>query len=114
VGVPPLDAVARQEVDQLAVLEERDRRAARRDVRDVAAGARRRLEVLAGEDRSFWSARRTPGRAMPAAQPQTELTTSIAVPDFSAMKASTSAAVRSSCTPALVSSSRIGLTISSL
>jgi hypothetical protein len=42
------------------------------------------------------------------------LTTSIAVPDFSFMKASTSSGVRSSFTPALDSSSRIGRTRSSL
>jgi hypothetical protein len=51
---------------------------------------------------------------MPAAQPQTELTTSMAVPFFSFMKASTSAAVRNSWTPMLVSSSRMGRTRSSL
>src|SRR6185369_3774809 len=50
IRVAPLDAVARHEVDQLAVLEEGDRRAARRDLRHVRPGAGRGFEVLAGED----------------------------------------------------------------
>src|SRR5690606_13770403 len=48
-----------------------------------------------------------PGRARPAAHPQTEFTTIIVVPGAVAA-ASTSAAVRSSVTPRRVSSSRIG------
>src|SRR6185295_9000584 len=51
IGGAPLDPVAGQEVDQLAVLPQGDRRAARRDVRDVAAGAGGGFQVLAGEDR---------------------------------------------------------------
>src|SRR5579863_5182437 len=64
--------------------------------------------------RSCWSAKRMPGRAMPAAQPQTELTTSMAVPLRSFMNASTAALVRSSETPIELSSSRIGLINSEL
>jgi hypothetical protein len=51
----------------------------------------------------------TPGRAMPAAQPQTEFTITSLVPGRF-MKASTSAAVRSSSTPAEVRSRRMGST----
>jgi len=43
------DAQARQEVDDRAVLEQRDARARRRDVREVAARAARRVLVLARE-----------------------------------------------------------------
>jgi hypothetical protein len=55
---------------------------------------------------------RTPGRILPAAQPQMELTTSMVVPGW-ASAASTSSAVRVSLIPARVSSSRMGITISS-
>src|SRR5664279_3514542 len=57
----------------------------------------------------FCNARRTPGRIFPAAHPHTELTTTSAVPLLSASAASTSAAVRNSCAPARVSSSRMGI-----
>src|SRR6266478_4878598 len=57
-------------------------------------------------------AMRTAGRMRPAAHPQTEFTTIMVVPDWVAAR-STSAAVRSSSTPALVSSSRIGMSMSS-
>ena len=50
-----------------------------------------------------------PGRAFPAAQPQTEFTTIITVP-FVRTASSTSAGVRSSLTPRRVSSARIGAT----
>src|SRR6516164_7948947 len=55
---------------------------------------------------------RTAGRMRPAAHPQTEFTIIIVVPAAAAAR-STSAAVRSSCTPALVSSSRMGISMSS-
>src|ERR1035438_4330940 len=58
---------------------------------------------------AFCSAKRTPGRIFPAAHPQTELTTTSAVPLLSDSAASTSAAVRNSCAPARVSSSRMGI-----
>ena len=48
-----------------------------------------------------------PGRALPAAHPHTEFTT-IMVKPGAATAASTSAAVRSSRAPRLVSSARIG------
>ena len=51
------------------------------------------------------------GRAMPAAQPQTELTKISAVPFGSPSTASTSATVNSSFTPSRVTSSFIGWTI---
>ena len=47
---------------------------------------------------------------MPAAQPQTELTTTSAVPLPSSRKRSTSAGVVNSSKPAATSSTRIGLT----
>ena len=56
------------------------------------------------------SARAMPGRALPAAQPQTELTTIISVPRVPATAASTSSGVRSSRTPRSVNSWRIGAT----
>src|SRR5258707_8849708 len=49
----------------------------------------------------------------PAAHPQTELTTIMVVPAWVVTARSTSSAVRSSCTPALVSSSRMGMSMSS-
>ena len=58
------------------------------------------------------SATRTPGRILPAAQPQMELTTSRVVPGW-ASAASTSSAVRVSVIPARTSSSRMGITINS-
>jgi hypothetical protein len=58
---------------------------------------------------SFWSAIATPGRALPAAQPQTELTTTSSVPFASLMACSTCSGVRVSSTPIRVKSSRIGL-----
>ncbi|SHL08251.1 hypothetical protein SAMN05443669_100214 [Flavobacterium xanthum] len=51
----------------------------------------------------------TPGRAAPAAHPQTELTTTKTVP-FELMAASTYSALRRSSKPADVSSSFIGIT----
>src|ERR1700761_2883663 len=61
---------------------------------------------------ALWRARRTPGRILPAAQPQMELTTTMVVPGC--LRAlSTSSAVRASWMPARGSSSRIGMTISS-
>src|SRR6185436_14642825 len=51
-----------------------------------------------------------PGRALPAAQPHTELTTIIRVPAVPVTAASTSSRVRSSLTPIAVSSWRIGST----
>ena len=51
----------------------------------------------------------TPGRALPAAQPQTEFTTTITVP-LRATASSTASVVRSSSKPRLVSSSRMGAT----
>ena len=48
-----------------------------------------------------------PGRALPAAQPHTEFTTSSVVPGR-ATAASTASGVRSSSKPSTVSSSRIG------
>src|SRR5258708_32514758 len=51
---------------------------------------------------------------MPAAQPQTELTNTRAVLSPAPSASSTSATVRNSFTPRRVTSSRIGLTISSL
>ena len=50
------------------------------------------------------------GRALAAAHPHTEFTTSIVVPSRVPRAASTSSAVRSSSTPRRVSSSRIGCT----
>src|SRR5882762_8695995 len=68
----------------------------------------------------MWSGRvgcckaaRTAGRMRPAAHPQTELTTIMVVPAWVVTARSTSSAVRSSCTPALVSSSRMGMSMSS-
>jgi hypothetical protein len=58
----------------------------------------------------FLTAARTPGRILPAAHPQTELTTTITVP-FCWTAWSTSAAVRVSSIPAEVSSWRIGAII---
>src|SRR2546428_7967922 len=58
-------------------------------------------------------ARATAGRAIPAAHPQTELTTTSTVPFFSPSTASTSSAVRVSSIPRRVSSARIGATICS-
>ena len=58
---------------------------------------------------SFCSARATPGRALPAAQPQTELTTTISVPFVFRMASSTCSGVRVSSTPSRVRSSRMGL-----
>jgi hypothetical protein len=55
-------------------------------------------------------ASRTPGRILPAAHPQIEFTTTIVVPGC-ASAASTSDALRTSFSPARVSSSRIGITI---
>jgi hypothetical protein len=86
---------------------------------EVAARLLGGLAVLPGEDGDrviglgpCCSASRTPGRILPAAQPQIEFTTSMVVPG-TASAASTSAAVRASATPALVNSSRIGITINS-
>src|SRR5208282_2612638 len=59
----------------------------------------------------FWSALVTPGLAPPAAQPQTELTTSSVVPGM-ATAASTSAAALRGVTPHCESSSHIGRTAS--
>ena len=56
---------------------------------------------------------RTAGRILPAAQPQIEFTITMTVPWVFFRTSSTSPAVRSSCTPRRVSSSRIGRTISS-
>ncbi len=53
------------------------------------------------------------GRALPAAQPHTLLTSTREVPVFWAKKSSTSVGVRSSWTPTLVNSARIGATICS-
>ena len=53
------------------------------------------------------------GRALRAAHPQTEFTTTSAVPFCSLSLASTSADVRSSSTPRRVSSCRMGVTIRS-
>src|ERR1051326_4479337 len=58
---------------------------------------------------AFCSAMATPGRALPAAQPQTELTTTISVPFVLTMASSTCWGVRVSSTPIRVRSSRIGL-----
>src|SRR6185503_10148854 len=60
----------------------------------------------------FCMATRTAGRILPAAQPQMEFTTTIVVPAW-ASAASTSSAVRVSWMPARVSSSRIGMTMTS-
>src|SRR5262245_18060884 len=49
----------------------------------------------------------------PAAHPQTEFTTIMVVPGWLVTTRSTSAAVRNSCTPALVSSSRMGISMRS-
>src|SRR6478735_2153218 len=50
------------------------------------------------------------GRALRAAHPHTEFTTTSVVPAVSFSRASTSAGVRSSSTPSRVSSCRIGVT----
>src|SRR6185312_1151323 len=60
--------------------------------------------------RSCSRAKATAGRALRAAQPQIELTTTNVAPGASRSVASTSSAVRSSRTPSRVSSSRIGVT----
>src|ERR1017187_9122697 len=60
---------------------------------------------------ALWSALVTPGLALPAAQPQTELTTTSVVPGR-ATAASTSAAALSGVTPHCESSSHIGRTAS--
>jgi hypothetical protein len=58
---------------------------------------------------SFCKASATPGRALPAAQPQTELTTTSSVPFDPRMASSTCSGVRVSSTPWRVKSSRMGL-----
>jgi hypothetical protein len=58
---------------------------------------------------SFCKAIATPGRARPAAQPQTELTTTSSVPFVFFIASSTCSGVRVSSTPTLVKSSRMGL-----
>ena len=59
------------------------------------------------------SASATPGRARPAAQPQTEFTTTSAVPGAPATASSSAPGVRASMKPSRVSSARIGATIRS-
>jgi hypothetical protein len=54
--------------------------------------------------------RRTPGRALPAAQPQTEFTTTNVVPSWLFRASSTSSGVLSSTNPWAVSSALMGAT----
>ena len=64
--------------------------------------------VIAAGGYPLAEAERAAGRALPAAQPHTEFTTSSTVPFFSPSTASTASAVLVSSTPRRVSSSRIG------
>ena len=114
-----LDDEALHQVYQLAVAQDRNGGRGGRIAFKVAAGALCGLAILTGKDgdlviglhcAALASASRTPGRILPAAQPQIELTTSRVVPGW-ASAASTSSAVRVSLIPARTSSSRMGMTI---
>ena len=95
---------------------QRDLRRARAVRLEVLARLLDRLRLHAGEDRdhlvgffSFISDRRRPGRAPPAAQPQTEFTKTSVVPGCLTARR-LRAGVLSSLTPRRVTSSRIGWT----
>jgi len=85
--ITSLDLVAVHEVHDLAVAQERHRRAARLVFSEVLPRSRGRVDVLPRNTVTTCcgftpccSANRSAGRALPAAQPQTEFTKTSMVP----------------------------------
>jgi hypothetical protein len=110
-SVAILDLRALQHEDKFAVAQQANRWRRRLIPGEVVPSAIGGFDLRAGKTLVRRSGRtgccrdsETPGRALPAAHPQTELTTIIKEPDVPFTAASTSAAVRNSSTPARVKS----------